>query len=625
MGELVTFAWMSRYRRPLVELREVLNSPWQRAIYRLTGPWLEKILGIEKLNRYYEICENTTTSPGEFARRVLEVIGMQYALPKDHLQTLRSYQGPLIVVCNHPFGGIEAIFLVLFLSEIRSDFRIIANYFLERIDEVKDALLFVNPFGGDAAQQFNLRPLRQAVSYLREGGLLGIFPAGEVASFSLREGRIREPAWNPFVGWLALQTQSAVLPLYFYGSNSLLFHAAGLVNPALRTGLLIREFIQPSVRKVHYLIGTLIPPQRLADLKTPEAVTDYLRARTYLLGEKLHNRWKKLRLQRLRGARPPRQLAPVVNPVPSESITSALKNLPQNHLLLTQGEWAVYVFRGAQQPLLLQELGRLREITFRAVGEGSGKPSDIDPYDEWYDHLLLYHTQNQEIAGAYRIGRCDEILATRGPRGLYTYSLFHISRKLLKEFSPALELGRAFVAEKYQKSYAPLYLLWRGIGTYLLRYPQYRYLIGPVSISAEFPDLSKALLISFLEEKFSWQNLRQQVQPRTPYEIPDRYRSYYYSISVNSLQDVQTLIEEIEGSHIKIPILIKHYLKMGARLIALNIDRDFGNALDILMMTDLLKANPEQLRKYMTPEGYEQYLRFHGFSPESLQSEPRAT
>ncbi len=602
---------MSRYRRPLVELRELLNSPWQKAIYRLTGPWLEKILGIEKLNKYYELCENTGTSPGEFARRVLELIGVQYVLPQDRLQLLRNHQGPLIVVCNHPFGGIEAIFLVLFLSEIRSDFRIIANYFLERIDEVRDSLLFVNPFGGDSAQQFNFRPLRQAVSYLREGGLLGIFPAGEVASFSLREGRIQEPAWNPFVGWLALQTQSAVLPLYFYGNNSFLFHAAGLFNPAFRTGLLIREFIQPNVRKVHYLIGTLVTPSRLAEFKTPEAATSYLQARTYLLGEKLHSRWKKLRLQRLRGAGPPRQLAPIISPPDTETIVSALHNLPSSNLLVTQGEWAVYVFRGAQQPQLLRELGRLREITFRAIGEGSGKPLDIDPYDEWYDHLLLYHTQNQEIAGAYRIGRCDEITTTRGMRGLYTYSLFRISRRLLKQFSPALELGRAFVTEKYQKSYAPLYLLWRGIGAYLLRYPQYRYLIGPVSISAEFPDLSKALLITFLEEKFSWDHLRREVQPRTPYEIPSRYRSYYYSISVNSLQDVQTLIEEIEGSHIKIPILIKHYLKMGARVIALNIDRDFGNALDILMMTDLLRADPEQLRKYMTPEGYNQYLRFH--------------
>ncbi len=603
---------MSRYRRPLIELTEVLDSPWKRAIYRMTGPWLERFLGIDKLNRYYELCEDASTSPGEFARRVLELIGVQYTLPKDRLAELRAYQGPLIVVCNHPFGGIEAIFLVLFLSEIRSDFRIVANYFLSRVDEVKEKLLFVDPFGGDSAQQFNLRSLRAAVSYLKQGGLLGIFPAGEVASYSLREGKVREPAWNPFVGWLIQQAQAAALPLYFYGSNSLLFHAAGVINPRLRTGLLIREFVQPQLRKVHYLVGKLLPPSKLLTLGTPEAITQHLRTRTYLLGEALQSRWRRLRLRELRPSTwAPKQQQPIAEAKAPELVESLLAALPAGNLLFQQGEWRVYFFRGAQQPVLLQELGRLREVTFRAIGEGTGRALDTDTYDSWYDHLVLYHTTDRCIAGAYRIGRCDEILSTWGLRGLYTYSLFRYSRRLLREVSPALELGRAFVLDKYQKSYAPLYLLWRGIGAYLLRYPHYRYFIGPVSISAQFPDLSKALLISFLEENFSLLGLRQEVRPRTPYTVPRRYREYYYAVSVQRLQDVQALIEELEGAHIKIPILIKHYLKMGARILAFNIDHDFGDALDILMMTDLLKADPEQMQKYMGPEGYARYLAFH--------------
>lgn len=603
---------MTRYRRPLVELAEVLNSPWKRAIYRLTGPWLERLLGIDRLNRYYELCEDASTFPGEFARRVLELIGVQYILPKDRLAELQAYQGPLVVVCNHPFGGIEAIFLVLFLSEIRPDFRIVSNYFLSRVNEVKDKLLFVDPFGGDAAQQFNLRSLRAAVSYLKQGGLLGIFPAGEVASYSLREGRIQEPAWNPFVGWLIQQAQAAALPLYFYGSNSLLFHAAGLINPRLRTGLLIREFIQPQVRKVHYLVGKLLLPEKLLALGTPEAITQHLRSRTYLLGEALQARWKRLRLRKLKPFRRLPRPQPIAEAKPPEVIEGLLSALPAGNLLFQQGEWHVYFFRGAQQPLLLQELGRLREITFRAIGEGTGRALDTDPYDSWYDHLVLYHAGERGIVGAYRIGRCDEILSTWGLRGLYTYSLFQYSRRLLREVSPALELGRAFVVDKYQKSYFPLYLLWRGIGAYLLRYPHYRYLIGPVSISARFPDLSKALLISFLEENFSWADLRQEVRARTPYTVPRRYREYYYAISIQRLQDVQALIEELEGAHIKIPILIKHYLKMGARILAFNIDHDFGDALDILMMTDLLRADPEQMQKYMGPEGYARYRAFHG-------------
>lgn len=606
---------MGRYARPLVELRELLQTPWQRVVYRLAGPWVEKALGIEKLNRFYELCEEIGRTPKEFARRVLELIGVQYTLPPTaQMEPLRNYQGPMVVVCNHPFGGIEAIFLVLFLSELRSDFRIIANFFLERVEEVKDTLLLVDPFGGSEARQFNLQPIKQAIQYLREGGLLGIFPSGEVASLNLRTGRIREPEWNPLVGRLIQQSQAAALPLYFHGTNSLLFHLAGVINPRLRTGMLIREFVNPPARKVHYRVGRLLPYEKLHPLGSAERITAYLRSKTYLLGESVESRRRRLRLRRIRQLLPKGGGAsePIAPSLAPQRIWEELSGLPTSQHLLQQGEWSVFFFRGSQQPLLLHELGRLREITFRAAGEGTGKAIDIDPYDTWYDHLVLYHHSDQTIAGAYRIGRIDEILRIRGVRGLYTYSLFHMKPRLLQEIHPALELGRAFIQEKYQRSYAPLYLLWRGIGEYLLLHPHYRYLIGPVSISAQFPDLSKALLVAFLEDKHGATELMQAVRGRTPYAIPQRYRNYYYTVSVQSLQDVQELIEELEGSHLKVPILIKHYLKMGAKIIAFNIDRSFSDALDILMMTDLLAAPPELMIKYMGEDGYRRYLAFHG-------------
>ncbi|MCX7607483.1 MAG: lysophospholipid acyltransferase family protein [Bacteroidia bacterium] len=605
---------MGSYRRPLVELQELLQTPWQRMVYRLAGPWVEKMLGIEKLNRFYELCEERSRTPGEFARRVLELIGVQYTLPPDpQMEVLRKQEGPFVVVCNHPFGGIEAIFLVLFLSEIRADFRIIANLFLERVEEVRDSLLFVDPFGGTAAKQFNIQPVKQAIRYLKEGGLLGIFPSGEVASLHLRTGRVREPEWNPLVGRLILQTGACALPLYFHGTNSLLFHIAGLINPRLRTGLLIREFVSPAARKVHYRIGRLLPFEKLQALETAERITSYLRSKTYLLGESVESRRRRLRLRRMRRLTPsfhsgPEPVAPPIDP---QLVQAQLESLPVSQKLLVQGEWEVYFFRGSQQPLLLEELGRLRELTFRSVGEGTGKSRDTDAYDQWYDHLILYHALDQTIAGAYRIGRCDEILRTRGLRGLYTYSLFHMKRRLFQEIHPALELGRAFIQEKYQRSYAPLYLLWRGIGQYLLTYPHYRFLIGPVSISSHFPDLSKALLVAFLQDKYSANELMEEIRGRTPYAVPPQYRQYYYTVSVNSLQDVQELIEELEGSHLKVPILIKHYLRMGARILAFNVDRSFSDALDILMVTDLVKADPEQMRKYLGVEGYERYLMHH--------------
>ncbi|MCS7296624.1 MAG: GNAT family N-acyltransferase [Bacteroidia bacterium] len=614
---------MARYERPLLELSELLRTPWQRVVYRLVGPWVEKVMGIEKLNRFYALCEESGRSPGEFARRALELIGVQYSLPPQaQIEALRTYHGPLVVVCNHPFGGIEAVFLVLFLSELRSDFRIIANLFLERIEEVRESLLLVDPFGGSAAKQFNLQPIKQAIQYLKGGGLLGIFPSGEVASLNLRTGRIREPEWNPLVGRLIQQSGAAALPLYFHGTNSLIFHLAGIVNPRLRTGLLIREFVSPSARKVHYRMGKLLPYDKLQSLGSAERITAYLRSRTYLLGESVESRRRRLRLRRMRKFLPRTSSspAPLIPPLPPEKIQAELDRLPTSHHLLSQGEWSLYFFRGSQQPLLLEEIGRLRELSFRAVGEGTGKPKDIDAYDTWYDHIILYNKADQCIAGAYRIGRCDEIIRTRGLRGLYIYSLFHIRPRLFQEIHPALELGRAFIQEKYQRSYAALYLLWRGIGHYILNYPDYRYLIGPVSVSSQFPDLSKALLAAFLEDKHAATELMSTARGRTPYTIPDQYKKHYYIISVQSLQDVQELIEELEGSHLKVPILIKHYLKMGARIIAFNIDHSFNDALDILMVTDLLTVDPTLLQKYMGEEGYGRYLAHHGRM--SLQMAP---
>lgn len=449
---------MSRYRRPVLELSELLQTPWQSVVYKLAGPWLEKILGIEKLNRFYELCESHNSSPGEFAHRVLELIGVQYTLPSEkELQPLRSYTGPLVVVCNHPFGGIEAIFLVRFLHELRSDFRIIANLFLDRIEEVRDHLLLVDPFGGTGARQFNLQPVKQALQYLKGGGLLGIFPAGEVASLNFRTGRIREPAWNSLVGRLVQQSQAAALPLYFHGTNSMLFHVAGLVNSSFRTGLLIREFVSPTTRKVRYRVGRLIPYNKLQKLGSAEKITEYLRSKTYLLGEIIESRRRRIRLQRIRRLSGKNSVPtePIAAPDFPEEILAQLERLPASQKLVEQGEWAVYVFRGSQQPLLLEEIGRLREVTFRAVGEGTQKARDLDPYDQWYDHLILYHRSDRTIAGAYRIGRCDEILRTRGVRGLYTYSLFHMKRRLFQEIHPALELGRAFILEPYQRSYTP--------------------------------------------------------------------------------------------------------------------------------------------------------------------------
>lgn len=597
----------------LVDIESFLAQPWQKVIYRLLGNLLEKFLGVKKLNRFYQLCEEHATSPGEFAERAFEIMGVHYVLPEKQIAALRAEKGPMIVVCNHPLGGIEALFLVLFLSKIRSDFRIIANYFLGYVPEVKENLILVDPFGQDGSRQFNVAPIRAAFSYLERGGLLGIFPSGEVASLNLLSGKIQEPPWNPLVGRLALQSRATVVPLYFYGTNSLVFHLAGLINPRLRTSLLIREFTNPKFKKIHYLVGKPQRYEKLQSLETPERVTSYLRSKTYLLGERYRKRQRRLRFRLVRKIFPqlPSSTKPIAPALPSTMLYEVLCALPPKQKLLENKEIQVYYFRGQQAMPLLEEIGRLRELTFRAVGEGTGKPRDLDAYDLYYDHLILWHKSQARIIGAYRIGRIDQILHEKGPKGLYLFSLFRLSSRIFKEVSPALELGRAFVVEEHQKNYGSLYHLWQGIGQYILTHPQYRYLIGAVSVSDEFTDFSKSLLIAFLQEYFSEPALSAQVQPRAPYRVTSRYQDYYSTLSVTSLQDVQDLIEEVEGGYLKLPILIKHYLKMGAKILAFNIDKEFSNVLDVLMLTDLLQAPASSMERYMGKEGYQRYLSYY--------------
>lgn len=267
------------------------------------------------------------------------------------------------------------------------------------------------------------------------------------------------------------------------------------------------------------------------------------------------------------------------------------------------------MFHQNEAPTLMKEIGRQREISFREVGEGSGKPFDIDRFDEDYIQLVLWDKENNKVAGGYRIGKIDELLEEKGRHGIYSHSLFRIRPKLWKEIGTALEMGRSYIVTEYQKSFLPLMLLWKAIGEYVMRNPQYKILIGPVSITAALGDVSKNLLVSFLEENEMENNLENFVKPRNKFrKEPQIVRNYYNTIAINDLSDIQDMISGIEESEHGVPILLKHYLKLGGKLLAFNIDPDFSDVLDGLIMVDLTKTPERILKKYMGEEGMKEFL-----------------
>jgi len=594
----------------LIDLKENISSPIFAGLFSLLIPVVEKVLGVKKLNDLYKQSQGAAT-PEEFSERVLNSIGVQYDFPEAEIEKIKAIQGPIVVVCNHPFGGIESLILFQILSRFRDDYRIFGNYLLERIPEIHSRLLMVDPFEGKNAVQYNLAAIRNAINYLKAGGLIGMFPAGEVSSFNFKERKVLDKEWNEIISRMILKSEATVVPIYFHGENSLFFQIAGMVHPRLRTALLVQEFVNPKNRKIIYRIGKPISPARIQDFQSSKALSQYLQSKTYLLGYKITR--PHVRLKRIRAIQRKPIADKIIQPISNEVLKMEVQQLPPDCLLVDKGELRVYAFEAKQAPQVLREIGRLREVTFRATGEGSGKAVDIDIYDDYYIHLFVWNQEKSEVVGGYRIGQSDEILKNLGRSGLYTVSLFKIQPQLFDQLGPSLEMGRSFVREEYQKSYAPLMLLWMGIGHFVRRHPQYRYLFGPVSITNDFHSVSQSILVSFLKQNNIDTRLGNLVKPRNDFKGDKKSTDpeFYNAFSIQNLNDVQELISEIETRNLKVPILLKHYLKLGGTLLAFNVDPDFNNVVDGLILVDLVKTDRRMLEKYMDGKGVDEYLKHH--------------
>jgi putative hemolysin len=589
-------------QKNLVDTANFIARPFSRELYRfLLQPGVERLLGIRRLNELYRrvsALDKKFPSSGlvTFAEAVLQSLNIKWEIKDSDLEQLRKIEGPVVLLANHPFGGIEAIFLVLLLEKIRPDYRIMANFMLSQIPEIKDKLILVDPFQNESSAKNNTTALKETLRWLSKGQMLGIFPSGEVAAWDWKTGKIQEPSWSPHIGRILMRAPAAVVPVYFAGHNSLGFHLAGLVHKRLRTSLLIREFVNPATQRIIYRIGKPIPVEKIQSFTDPEALTKYLQSKTYILAPTTSSRFK----LSLLGRRFSKQ-QPIAPPRPQEEIENALLLLSKENCIYRQGEWELWKFGASGNHILIQEIGRLREVAFRQVQEGSGKSRDLDVFDEQYEHLLLWNTQQKEIIGAYRLWAYYPQKRETSPIH-YLPSLFRFQPAFYRELAPFLELGRAFVTPAYQKNYNALLLLWKGIGRYLLQNPEIKYLIGAVSISNNYHPLVKDLIIRYLKQNHWEQNLAQWVKPQKPYRFLTPYgQSYYEALAIQNLTDLQELLAEIDAAENKIPILLKHYLRLGGKIVGFNIDPQFSDALDALLVVEL-SAVPQSMKAKFMPE-----------------------
>ncbi len=526
--------------------------------------------------------------------------------------------GPAVVVANHPFGGIESLVLLELVLRVRADAKMMANHLVARIPEMHPLCVFVDPYDRAESAAQNIRPMLACVRWLQRGGLLIVFPSGDVSGLDVHHRTIRDPEWNESIARLIRVARAPVVPVFFEGANGPLFQIAGLVHPRLRTAMLPSEFVNKRNRRIAGHVGRPIPFKRLKLFASDADMIRYLRVRCHILA---HCACEAPR----RGSVAAPAIGPILPASEAGVLEQEVRRLPEEQRLPGSESLHVYYAAAGQIPEVLREIGRLREITFCAAGEGTGRLLDLDRFDAHYLHLFLWNTERREVVGAYRLGLVDDLTRRFGVRGLYTRTLFRYGHPLLRRMAPAIELGRSFVRPEYQRAYAPLLLLWRGIGQFIARHPKYRYLFGPVSVSREYNAYSRYLLALFLESN----NLNEEMARATRALHPPRAvrcveatRRTFRTL-VTDIDAVSELIEEIEPDHKGVPVLVRQYLRLGGQIIAFNIDPQFKQVLDVLMAIDVAAIPRAVMARFMTPEKADAYLEFRGRDPHSA-SKPTA-
>ena len=607
---------MSELMRPF-SIREALIAETElqgtrhsltRSLLQPFRPLLEEWL-LGDLERFYQSVRN---ADGTFFTEILKGLDIRYQCASGSTGRTPKH-GPAMVVANHPFGIIEGIILLDFLSFVRPDVRLLANSVLATLPQLKDRIFAVDPFAGPDAVRHNQKAVRQSIAWLRGGGALVVFPAGEVASLHLPELGIADPPWTENVVRLARKTEATLVPVFFHGFNSPGFHAAGLLHPRLRTALLPRELLNKAGATIHFSVGKPIPPSRIENATSSRAATEYVRGRTMLLGAQAGGGGQKFKFPN--PIQPRRD--PIIEPRDPLLMEAEVEALPRSRCLVASGEHQIWIADAEQIPETLLEIGRLREMTFRQVGEGTGAAVDLDSFDAHYEHLFLWHKQKREVAGAYRLTRTAETMRRFGARGLYTNTLFQIQPAFHAFVRPAIELGRSFVRPEYQKGFQSLLLLWRGLGQYVVEHPECRFLYGPVSISQEYAPLSRALMVSYFRSTNRDASLAAHVRPRKPFRLhgfpgldPGNLTSLVADVS-----ELSEIISDVEPDGKKIPVLLQHYLGLGGQVLEFNVDRRFSNALDGLIVVDLVKSPLKQLERYMGKAQAANFLQIHSQAP----------
>lgn len=568
------------------------------------------IMRLDKINKLYSDAYND--DPHEFLDRLIDALGVTVEVNEEDLQKIPA-TGAFITVSNHPFGGLDGIILIQLLSRIRLDYKVMANFLLKKIVPIRDYFLGVNPFE-NLKDVSSAGGLKEALRHLSEGKPLGLFPAGEVSAYRADSNSVVDKEWSGSVLKLIRRANVPVIPIYFKGSNSLLFQMLGLIHPLLRTVKLPSELLNKKNRVIRLRVGSPISVETQNSFADLGQYGKFLRAKTYLLGSSLEVKKFFPKSQQAE-----KHAEPLAKEVPAELLLREVEHIREEYLLFTMKNYSVFCAPTMKIPNVLNEIGRLREVTFRAVGEGTNRSIDLDEFDLYYDHLFIWDNDEERIVGAYRVGKGKEIMEGYGVKGFYINTLFKIRKAMLPVLYESIELGRSFIVEDYQRKPLPLFMLWKGILYFLIKHPEYRYLIGPVTISGKYSEVSKELIMKFITRNHWDGEMAACVAPRSKYRVVtnDPDVDVMVEASGKDLAALDKFIGDIEPSNDKLPVLLKKYISLNGRLIGFNIDPKFNMCLDGLLILDLFDvpmATIESLSKEINDETI-----LNRFSPDHLE------
>ncbi len=552
------------------------------------------VMEVMKLNDINKVFSMNQHFEGlEFVDKILETIGVSIDFEEDDLKNIPK-TGGFIAIANHPYGGVEGLALVKLLCTVRPEAKVMVNFILKKIPNLSEFFVAVNPFE-NVQHSSSISGLKATFDLLKSGIPIGIFPAGEVSTFDLESQEITDRLWHPVVGKLINKAKLPVVPIYFHGNNGVLFNILSFIHPTLRTAKLPSEFLNKQGLRIKVRIGKPIKIDDVSYKNNTNKLLDFLRARTYALGTSLEQEKKLFNPVNLfkRKKKP----EPIIEETDNSVLITEITTL-ENFRVWEEKNYQVYITPTTSIPNILREIGRLREITFREVGEGTNKKIDLDNYDIYYNHLFIWDKEAKMIVGAYRIGKGDEILNTMGKRGFYISELFKIKEPFYPILRQGIELGRSWIRKEYQLKPLPLFLLWKGILKYLVDNPKYRYMIGPVSISNNFSRFSKSLIVDYITKNHFDYELAHYVKPRNKFKADLTPIDTDLLIeNSETLKDLDGLIGDIETSHMKIPVLLRQYLNLNGKIICFNIDPKFSDCLDGFLVVDLQQVPSDILEK----------------------------